>query len=77
MRITIIGAGKVGRALGAGWQAQGHTIAFGVIADHRMGHVRFVATGNQHRRTVLQTDISHGKNDIALASAESRFASLP
>lgn len=30
MRITIIGAGKVGRALGSGWQAQGHAISFGV-----------------------------------------------
>ena len=30
MRITIIGAGRVGSALAAGWRAAGHTIAMGV-----------------------------------------------
>ncbi len=30
MKIAIIGAGKVGSALGSGWAKAGHTIAFGV-----------------------------------------------
>ena len=30
MRIAILGAGRVGRALGAGWAAHGHDIVFGV-----------------------------------------------
>lgn len=30
MRIGVIGAGKVGRALGAGWSASGHAVTYGV-----------------------------------------------
>ena len=30
MRIAVIGAGKVGSALGTGWAKAGHTIVFGV-----------------------------------------------
>ena len=39
MRIAIIGAGSVGRALGGGWARQGHEISFGVRspADPKYG----------------------------------------
>jgi pyrroline-5-carboxylate reductase len=30
MKIAVIGAGKVGSALGSGWAKAGHTIIFGV-----------------------------------------------
>lgn len=30
MRIAVIGAGKVGRALGGGWSRAGHAVAYGV-----------------------------------------------
>lgn len=30
MRIAILGAGRVGRALGAGWAARGHDVVYGV-----------------------------------------------
>jgi predicted dinucleotide-binding enzyme len=30
VRIAILGAGRVGRALGAGWAARGHDVVFGV-----------------------------------------------
>lgn len=30
MRIAVLGAGKVGRAVGAGWAAAGHEVRYGV-----------------------------------------------
>lgn len=34
MRIAIVGAGKVGRALGTRWQAAGHEVTYGVRNPH-------------------------------------------
>ncbi|HEY7677782.1 MAG TPA: NAD(P)-binding domain-containing protein [Candidatus Methylomirabilis sp.] len=50
MKIAIIGAGNVGSALGKGWAAKGHDIAFGVRnpGDTRVQAV-IQATGNRAR----------------------------
>ena len=38
MKIAIIGAGNVGRAVGGAWLRAGHTIAYGVRAPHDPKH---------------------------------------
>ncbi len=38
MRIAIIGAGQVGRALGGGWTRSGHDVVYGVAAPDPVKH---------------------------------------
>lgn len=39
MRIAILGAGRVGRALGTGWAARGHDVVYGVRDPSDPRHV--------------------------------------
>jgi predicted dinucleotide-binding enzyme len=49
MRITVIGAGNVGRALGQVWAKHGHDVRFGVRnpADAKYGELGAVATAGE------------------------------
>ena len=46
MRIAVIGAGNVGKAIGTGWAAKGHDVTWGVrdpARDHGVAPCRSVA----------------------------------
>ena len=49
MRIAIIGAGRVGRALGTRWTEAGHDVVYGVRdpGDAKVGHLAQVATAHE------------------------------
>ena len=47
-----------------------HPIASGVVADTRVGEVRLVAAGHDHRRTVTRPDVGEGDEDVELSAAE-------
>jgi predicted dinucleotide-binding enzyme len=61
MKIAVIGAGKVGSALGSGWAKAGHTIIFGVRdvnkADLKALCVRIGATAASSADAARQADI--------------------
>jgi len=61
MKIAIIGAGKVGGALGTGWTKVGHTIVFGVRdvnkADLKALCARIGATAAPSAEAARQGDI--------------------
>ncbi|MEJ1935134.1 NAD(P)-binding domain-containing protein, partial [Nostoc sp. NIES-2111] len=44
MKVAILGAGQVGRALGGGWQAAGHTVRYGVPSPDDPKHAGLPTT---------------------------------
>lgn len=68
MRIAIIGAGKVGTALGRGWGSKGDTIVFGV---RQLDHPRLqaiVAEAGADARAALNGEAAQAAQVIVLCT---------
>jgi predicted dinucleotide-binding enzyme len=66
MRIAIIGAGNVGRALGEGWARAGHDILFGVPNPTEPKHEQALSAAPGSSATTV-ADAATGADVIALA----------
>ncbi len=65
MKIAVIGAGKVGSALGSGWAEVGHTIVFGV-RDLAKAELKALC-GRTGSKAALSTDAAREGDVVVLA----------
>lgn len=63
MNIGIIGAGKVGAALGSIWTAKGHTVIYGV-RNPLAPHVQTVLEQSEHKASAVRVKEAAEKSDI-------------
>jgi len=68
MHLTIIGAGRVGGALGARWAAAGHHITFGVRDPRAPRIASLLATVAANARAAGVAESARGANVIALCT---------
>ena len=67
MRIAILGAGKVGGALGRGWASAGHDIAFGVPDPMRCDVMELVRSCGEQARAGTVGDAAADAQAVVLA----------